>query len=235
MGVKKMANVTLNAKIVSKNDTRTNWASKNPILLKGEIGVEFDGSAVKFKIGDGVKTWNDLTYASNSEEMIISIDSVTGAGTAAKADIGFQSGQVPVLDALGKLNSSTIPQIAITDIFTVASQAEMLAVSGAHRGDIAIRTDIDRTFILTADSASALENWVELKTPTDAVISVNAKTGAVVLNTDDVEEGVRQYFTEERATANFNSNFASKSSADLTDGSELLKTTDTIIINGGQA
>lgn len=230
-----MANVTLNAKIVSKNDTRVNWESKNPVLLKGEIGIEFDGTAVKFKIGDGTKAWNSLAYASNTEGQIVSIDSVTGAGTAAKLDAGTESGNIPVLGAGGKLNQSVIPTVAITDVFTVATQTEMLDLSTAEAGDVAIRTDTSKTFILKQTPASTLENWVELKTPTDAVISVNGKTGAVVLTADDVAEGVNKYFTEARATANFDSNFGNAVSTSLKDGADIVKITDTIIINGGQA
>jgi hypothetical protein len=33
-----------------------------------------------------------------------------------------------------------------------------------------------------------LSNWKEILTPTDTVISVNSKTGAVVLNPDDLSD-----------------------------------------------
>ena len=36
------------------------WTAKNPLLQKGELGVETDTS--KVKIGDGVTFWNDLPY-----------------------------------------------------------------------------------------------------------------------------------------------------------------------------
>lgn len=62
----------------------------------------------------------------------------------------------------------------------------MLALSNAGQGDIAVRTDINKTFILKRKPASILANWQELLTPTDAVQSVNGKTGAVVLNKNDV-------------------------------------------------
>lgn len=34
-----------------RNDTAANWNSKNPVLAKGEMGVEIDTK--KFKFGDG--------------------------------------------------------------------------------------------------------------------------------------------------------------------------------------
>jgi hypothetical protein len=36
------------------------WSNSNPVLMLGEVGVEFDTR--KIKIGDGVTSWNDLDY-----------------------------------------------------------------------------------------------------------------------------------------------------------------------------
>ena len=55
-----MANNQLTVKIALRNDTAANWQSANPILLKGEVGIEIDTS--KIKIGDGTTAWNELTY-----------------------------------------------------------------------------------------------------------------------------------------------------------------------------
>ena len=51
---------TKNIRIVSRNDTSSNWNTANPLLLKGEIGIEIDTN--KIKIGDGVKRWQELDY-----------------------------------------------------------------------------------------------------------------------------------------------------------------------------
>ena len=107
-----------------------------------------------------------------------------------------------VLDAIAALQAEidAIPStLIITDTFVVASQAAMLALSTAEQGDIAVRTDINKTFILKQSPYSTLANWQELLTPTDAVQSVNGKTGTVVLTTTDVAEGTNQYFTNARA------------------------------------
>ena len=56
-----MANQTLKTRIVLRNDTVAKWSSSNPVLLKGEMGVESDTG--KFKFGDSVTAWNDLPYA----------------------------------------------------------------------------------------------------------------------------------------------------------------------------
>lgn len=43
-----------------RNDTAITWASANPILAQGEVGIENDTKLIK--VGDGVNNWNDLDY-----------------------------------------------------------------------------------------------------------------------------------------------------------------------------
>ena len=55
---------TLNTTIILRNDLTANWlANSSVILSRGEVGIEFlaDGK-VKMKIGDGEKTWAQLSY-----------------------------------------------------------------------------------------------------------------------------------------------------------------------------
>lgn len=93
---------------------------------------------------------------------------------------------VATLGADSKITSSQVPAIAITDTFVVANEAAMLALSTAEKGDVAVRTDVNKSFILTAADYSTLANWQELLTPTDAVTSVNGQTGVVSLSASDV-------------------------------------------------
>ena len=80
------------------------------------------------------------------------------------------------------LQNSDLPAIAITDTFVVSSQAAMLALSAAERGDVAVRTDLNKSFILKGDNPASLSDWQELLTPTDAVLSVDGRTGVVSLS-----------------------------------------------------
>ncbi len=385
-----MSNKTLNVTLIMRNDTAANWASKNPVLTLGELGVETDTR--KFKIGDGTTAYNSLKYglggnvevkntaptasdvgydigtlwvdttgtkayilfaktanaatwiglldsqgkidkATLADEAIklqtartikfsgavvansktfdgsgdveyvlvlansgvsagtytkvtvnakgiitsatqltaadipaLTLSKISDAGTAASKNTGTAAGNVPVLDANakiavalipsltlskisdagtaagnvpvlgsdGKLDESLLPAIAITETFVVDSQAAMLALS-AQRGDVAVRTDENKSYILNADNPTVLANWVWLRTPDCKVLSVNSKTGAVVLTTSDIAEGANLYFTEARATANFNSNFKNKSVTELKDGGNVVLSTDTLTINGGKA
>lgn len=95
---------------------------------------------------------------------------------------------VATLGANGKIPSNQIPAVAISETFVVASQAAMLALT-AETGDVAVRTDVSKSFILTAEPASTLGNWQELLTPTAPVQSVNGQTGNVVVTKADVGLG----------------------------------------------
>lgn len=110
----------------------------------------------------------------------ISTSKVSGLGNAATKNIGTSAGNVVAVESNGKIAETLLPAIAITDTFVVANQAAMLALT-AQVGDIAIRTDLNKTFILRAAGASTLANWEELKTPSSPVQSVNGMTGAVTI------------------------------------------------------
>lgn len=80
--------------------------------------------------------------------------------------------------------------LTITDVFVVNSEAAMLALSTAQVGDVAIRTDQNKSYILSSSAPGTLSNWKELLTPPDAVSSVDGQTGSVSLsNTYQAKDG----------------------------------------------
>lgn len=67
-----MANTTLKTRILLNNKTAAEWAKDTEtVWLKGEFLVESDTK--KCKIGDGVKKYNELTYAYLTPEEVNSI------------------------------------------------------------------------------------------------------------------------------------------------------------------
>lgn len=144
----------------------------------------------------GTTTSDIVSTATLKTDMGLSTVATTGAygdlsgtptlGTASSKDTGTTSGTIPVLGTDGKLPSSVIPASAITDTFVVSSESAMLGLTNAKVGDVCVRTDINKSFILKEEPYSTLANWQELLTPTDAVTSVNSQTGAVVLTASDV-------------------------------------------------
>lgn len=53
-----MAELIINSIMTQRTDTKQNWELKNPVLLKGEIGIEIDTG--NLKVGDGVTKWLEL-------------------------------------------------------------------------------------------------------------------------------------------------------------------------------
>lgn len=74
-------------------------------------------------------------------------------------------GGVATLDMSGKLSADQCPSKLITDVFIVASETAMLSLSNAKQGDFAIRSDVNKTFVLRVDGYSVLGNWQEILTP----------------------------------------------------------------------
>lgn len=127
-------------------------------------------------------------------------DGGTGASTAAgaRANLGLGSaatqesgafvpatekgaaGGVASLDAGGKVPSGQLPALALTEVHVVAGEAAMLALA-AQEGDIAIRTDIGRSFAHNGGTAGTAADWSELLAPAGGVTSVNGLSGAVTL------------------------------------------------------
>lgn len=118
------------------------------------------------------------------------------ARTGAVADVTAQRGLpggYATLDIDGKLDVGQIPALAITDTQVVASEAAMLGLI-AQRGDVAVRTDLNKSFILAGDDPSQVANWVELRA-SGYVISVDGMTGTVVLSwQSDIGNGVASSF-----------------------------------------
>jgi hypothetical protein len=118
-------------------------------------------------------------------------------------------------DLTGQVPTAAIPSLAITDTTPVASQAAMLALT-AQKGDIAVRTDTSSTYILAAEPATTLANWIQLASP-NSVTSVAGRTGAVVLakgdvglaNVDNTSDANKPVSTATQTALNLKANLAS--------------------------
>lgn len=133
-----------------------------------------------------VKVMLSLNNVDNTSDLNKPISTATQTALNLKLDTSLKGAVngLAELDAGGKVPSTQLPAIAITDTFVVASQAAMLALT-AEVGDVAVRTDLNKSFILKASPASTLANWQELLTPTSPVSSVFGRTGAVTAASGD--------------------------------------------------
>ena len=104
------------------------------------------------------------------------------------AQIGAVNG-VASLDASGLIPSSQLPPISFTSTTVVSNDVDMVGLSSATVGSIAIRTDLNKNFVLSTLPASTLANWVELLTPAAPVQTVNGYTGSINLSKVDIDLG----------------------------------------------
>ena len=167
--------------------------SANPTLAGTESNLSgITIGSTSYKVSTFSGSYNDLTnkpslatVATTGSYNDLANKPTIPSGTAASYDVGTSAGNIPILDANGKLSDSVLPALAISDTFVVNSQADMLALT-AQVGDVCVRTDLNKSYILKTDGASTLANWQELLTPTDAVQSVNGQTGAVTITQADL-------------------------------------------------
>jgi hypothetical protein len=165
----------------------------------------------------------------------ITVAKISDAGTAASLNGGTSAGNVPVLDANGKLETTILPALALGDTEIVANDTARFALTTAkvQKGDVVIVTGTNKTYRVIDDTKLDVEaGYTQILTPDAPVQSVNGKVGVVTLNTDDVGEGqTNLYYTNAR----FDARFAASDSTDLSDGAHILHDTDTLVFDGGNA
>lgn len=145
----------------------------------------------RFNTAFSAKTTSDLGEGSNLYYTDVRAD----------ARISAQKGAANGLATLGadsKIPTSQLPAIALTDVFVVASEAAQLALT-VEEGDVVIRTDLNKSFIHNGGISGTMDDWSELLSPIDSVLSVNGLTGAVTLTTSNISENTNLYFTTTRA------------------------------------
>lgn len=107
-----------------------------------------------------VVDWDSITNKPTS----VSGYAITDAVTVATVN---QANGVCGLDNTGKIPQANLPAIAITDVFVCADQVTQLALA-AQPGDVAIRTDENKTYILRGGVASTMSNWSQILSPAAA-------------------------------------------------------------------
>lgn len=93
-----MADTQIKTRILLRNDVATAWTAANPVLMKGEIGIETDTN--KFKIGDGITAWSALSYVGTQVEVTGEGEVITGASVSANGTLTLTRGKLYLDDVL---------------------------------------------------------------------------------------------------------------------------------------
>lgn len=124
---------------------------------------------------------NSVGYAELSVDLQGKITQITTNKTdiaAIVASKGVANG-IATLGADGKLLSTQIPSIAVSDFLgEVNSEAALLALTG-QRGDWAIRTDDKTSYMLIGEDATQAASWKAIVTPDDGVTALRNVSGTI--------------------------------------------------------
>ena len=209
--VKTYVDTQLTAGVASATIADANTTTKGKIKLTGDLGGTADtptvpALALKANAADLVA---GLSLKANSTDVVNSLNlkanatDITSAlalkanaselttGLALKlnaSQLGVANG-VASLNSSGIIPSSQLPPVTLSSTSVVASDADMIALSNATVGSIAVRTDVNKNYVLSALPASTLGNWIELLTPAAPVQTVNGYTGAINITNTDVGLG----------------------------------------------
>jgi len=83
----------------------------------------------------------------------------------------------------GTIHATNIPVVALTSVQEANSQSAQLGLT-TQEGDVVVRTDENKSYVRNSGTAGDMNDFTLLRTPTDAVLSVNGSTGAITLTHD---------------------------------------------------
>jgi len=185
-------------RIQLRRDTAANWASSNPVLRAGEVGIETD--TLKFKIGNGSAAWNSITAYAN---VVPSDLNTTLSDYVLVTDIG---------DTVAGLNGSQnllIPNDSIIFEGPTADSYELTLQATDPTADrTIILPDRNGTVITTGDTGTVTNAMLAGSIANDKLsnssVTINGYTislgSSATYGTDNISEGTTNlYFTNERA------------------------------------
>lgn len=163
-----------------------------PAITATTGGVFSDANAVKFNgIEAGAEANNisdvnatDLTDGGDTTLHGHTLAKISDAGTAAALNVGIDASDIPQLDGSGKLNTSVLPGLALTDVYSEISEVAQLALT-VQEGDVCIRTDESKTYIALNSDNVDMGDWALLQTPTGTATSLGytaASTQGTITN-----------------------------------------------------
>ncbi len=173
------SSITANTTAITSNtaaiSSEVATARAAELLISNSVATQTTAIATKLNITDTSYLLKKTDTASLSSRINLKLNA---------SQLGIANG-IASLNASGIIPSSQLPPVSLSSTSVVASDADMTALS-ATVGSIAIRTDLNKNYVLSTLPASTLSNWVELLTPAAPVQTVNGYTGSVNLAKSDI-------------------------------------------------
>lgn len=169
-----MASNILKARIVPRNGTAVTWAEVNPVLLKGEIGLEIDTNRTKY--GDGLTPWNDLPYSDKLLRDLLTAEEQR----ASKVEETLSTHILKIRDMLK--DGATLDE----------AKAALLELGNNYKDVFAIASTL-KSFLEATDTADATINkWTELKAFLDGITDTESLAGLLA----DMEAKITEAYTQ---------------------------------------
>lgn len=149
-----MAQRQLNTRIIIRNDTSANWTAANPVLLKGELGIENDTGVVK--CGDGVAKWESAQILNESNVVVKTV-----APTASDSDYKLGTLWLDTTNNKAYLIYSNTSQNAVWKQVVTPDDLSDLGAGDMLKSQFANNPKADQGYVnaaIKADSADAIKN-----------------------------------------------------------------------------
>lgn len=158
------------------------------LVSSGAMFTALAGKQATLVSGTNIKTVNSTSLLGSGDLAVGTVTSVSSANTDIDVANGTStptltlnaatSGANKILKvgADGKIDTAVLPALAITDTYVVASEVAQLALT-VQKGDVAVRTDQNKTYINSTGNNTAMSDWTEIVAPGTGVTSVAAGNG----------------------------------------------------------
>jgi hypothetical protein len=114
-----------------RRGTAEQWTTANPVLGAGEIGFETDTG--KFKVGDNVNTWTNLSYFLNADDLDGALGDYATEAYVGQAISSLVDGAPDLLNTLNELAAAMGDDASFTTtIFNATEQAKEDALAEAQ-------------------------------------------------------------------------------------------------------
>ena len=155
-------------RIQLRRDSAAAWASNNPILASGEMGIELQVVTtypVKIKVGNGIHNWNTLPYQPTG----------SSGGTLPYQPTGSSDGTWATLAANTFTGTQTAPKVVATFVDKLLT----VTPNAGNSNTVTIDTDLNTSFIV--DNTSSTGNITVTFAGKAGVTTGNNEMGAVIV------------------------------------------------------